>query len=417
MGKTRKRKGKAEKNMRKGKICYLLAASLTLSLACGCTKAATKDAAKRAENTVQEISDQAENIFDSDDEHVLGVKNGHPVTYPDICYGDAFDNFFGTPTWKYFQADTGEDVVEFTGYCTYHDVEVKARLQFILETDGTITYGAMSFNDVPQTQIITATMVETAFDTYMENKGITADAKADASDNDSQAAVPDTAPEADNQTPASNTTSDTDTSDTDNTNTKPDMASLEGDYTRTHAPTCALSVWSANEEGINFSMAIGASGYRAYVDFRDRTAVWTDNSTAVYTEGDYQIELKVDDDGILTFKENQPYNADFPLSGSFLKNDLIEDSSEFIFPEDDVFPINASDLEGKNAMECKIARNEIFARHGRRFSDEGLQGYFDTCIWYEGTTNPENFSEDVLNEIEKANLQTISDYEARMGFN
>lgn len=83
-----------------------------------------------------------------------------------------------------------------------------------------------------------------------------------------------------------------------------------------------------------------------------------------------------------------------------------------MFPEDDVFPIDASDLNGKTPAECKIARNEIYARHGRMFQDEQLQGYFDTCSWYRGTTAPENFSDTVLNEIEKANLQTIAEYEA-----
>lgn len=389
--------------MKKNKIYILLTAALTFSLICGCTESETKDAAKKAEDIVQEISDQAENILDSSDEHVLGVKTGHPNTYPDITYGDAFDNFFGTPTWKYFEADTGEDVVEFTGYCTYHDVEVKARLQFILAEDGTITYGAMSFNDVPQTELITIAMLEAAFEDYMERNGISED---DSTANES-AIVP----------PASDSAEDSQTSTT-GMDVKPDISSLEGDYTRTNAPTCGLSIWTVDDSGILFALGIGTSGYASYVDLRECHAVWTDDKTAVYTNGEYQIEITVGDDGSLTFLENQPnpYNTDFPLSGVYLKNEWIEDSSEFIFPESNVFTIDASELEGKNAIECKIARNEIYARHGRKFNDEALQGYFNTCIWYEGTIEPDVFSDDILNDVERANLQMITDYETRMGY-
>ena len=110
-----------------------------------------------------------------------------------------------------------------------------------------------------------------------------------------------------------------------------------------------------------------------------------------------------------------PYNEDFPLAGDYITDDIAEDNCEFVFPEDNVFPINASELEGKTAAECKIARNEIYARHGRRFNDEQLQGYFDLCSWYEGTIAPEDFSDAVLNDVEKANLQMISEYEAKIG--
>lgn len=66
--------------------------------------------------------------------------------------------------------------------------------------------------------------------------------------------------------------------------------------------------------------------------------------------------------------------------------------------------------------ECRIARNGIYARYGRRFSDESLQAYFDSCLWYEGFIEPENFSEDALNEIELANIDVIKAYEASQGF-
>ena len=61
----------------------------------------------------------------------------------------------------------------------------------------------------------------------------------------------------------------------------------------------------------------------------------------------------------------------------------------------------------------RLGRNEIYARHGRRFLDEEIQSYFDSMPWYEGTIEPEDFKESVLNKYEKRNLQKIKLYESR----
>lgn len=157
--------------MRKKSAAALMAAA-ALCMAVGCTQETAKDVQKQAEDVVQEVADQAENIADSGDERVVSVKNGYPEAYPEITFGEAFDSFSDSPTWKYFESEEGENVVEFTGYCMYQDVEVKARLQFILADDGTFSSGALSFNDVPQSQLITGAMLEKAFEQYAESNGI-----------------------------------------------------------------------------------------------------------------------------------------------------------------------------------------------------------------------------------------------------
>ena len=90
--------------------------------------------------------------------------------------------------------------------------------------------------------------------------------------------------------------------------------------------------------------------------------------------------------------------------------------SEYILPDSDSVYIQTSTLEDLTAEQCKLARNEIYARHGRRFNDESIQEYFDQCSWYEGTIAPEDFSDDVLNDYEITNLQTISTYEENKGY-
>lgn len=89
---------------------------------------------------------------------------------------------------------------------------------------------------------------------------------------------------------------------------------------------------------------------------------------------------------------------------------------------DDMFPLSSStylvmsDLEGLTKEECRIGRNEIYARHGRLFTDEFLQDYFNSKDWYEGYIEPEDFDETMLNEYEISNRDLIVEYETEMGY-
>ncbi|MCM1086616.1 MAG: YARHG domain-containing protein [Muribaculaceae bacterium] len=91
-------------------------------------------------------------------------------------------------------------------------------------------------------------------------------------------------------------------------------------------------------------------------------------------------------------------------------------STDYIFPDSDSRILSKEELTGLSADECKIARNEIYARHGRKFKDEELQSYFNACDWYEGTIEPDDFQENELSEIEIANKDLIVDYEKEKGY-
>lgn len=127
-----------------------------------------------------DIEDQIANIIQAEDTHVLSVKDGTPNIYPGRTYGEAFEKFFGSPTWKYFigtkegadEDGDGEpdytednvDIVEFTGYCTYQDVEVKALIQFTLsKNNDTFEATYLSFNDVPQNIFMLSALLEAVF--------------------------------------------------------------------------------------------------------------------------------------------------------------------------------------------------------------------------------------------------------------
>lgn len=93
-----------------------------------------------------------------------------------------------------------------------------------------------------------------------------------------------------------------------------------------------------------------------------------------------------------------------------------ENTSGYIIPGSDTMYLWPSDLYSLTQGECRLARNEIYARHGRMFDDSELQYYFDTQEWYTGTITPEDFSDDVLNEYEIYNRDIIAEYEKEMGY-
>lgn len=89
------------------------------------------------------------------------------------------------------------------------------------------------------------------------------------------------------------------------------------------------------------------------------------------------------------------------------------DSDEYIIPYSDEYVIDEGTLAGMTEDELMYARNEIYARHGRKFNDEDIQNYFNSKSWYYGYIEPDEFTDDVFNEVEKENIKIIKEYEAR----
>lgn len=78
--------------------------------------------------------------------------------------------------------------------------------------------------------------------------------------------------------------------------------------------------------------------------------------------------------------------------------------------------VTEAELDKMAAADIRIARNEIYARHGRKFDSEDLQSYFNSKSWYKGTIDAASFDEGVLNEYEKANAKFMREYEQKKGY-
>ncbi len=88
-----------------------------------------------------------------------------------------------------------------------------------------------------------------------------------------------------------------------------------------------------------------------------------------------------------------------------------EAGTDYILPDSSSRYLSAADLEDLSARELGLARNEIFARHGRQFDNAELAAYFESKDWYHGTIPSDQFDSDVLSAVEKANIELIVRYE------
>jgi hypothetical protein len=88
--------------------------------------------------------------------------------------------------------------------------------------------------------------------------------------------------------------------------------------------------------------------------------------------------------------------------------------AEYIFAESSTRCLTGGDLLQADPTVLRLARNEIYARHGRKFDAADLQEYFNSKSWYHADTAPSDFKEDVLNDIEKKNLDLIKTAENQL---
>lgn len=131
---------------------------------------------------------------------------------------------------------------------------------------------------------------------------------------------------------------------------------------------------------------------------------FSSNDRIEYEENSDEAEMPVYSDGEVIIVEQ----------AERLKDDEFQQeeyTAEYILEDSDQRYITDEEIADLDQTELSYARNEIYARHGRRFKDESLQEYFDSKSWYQGTISPDDFTEDMLSELEKDNVEKIRDLE------
>ena len=87
-------------------------------------------------------------------------------------------------------------------------------------------------------------------------------------------------------------------------------------------------------------------------------------------------------------------------------------TGEQILPESDSRNITRQDVIGLTPWELKVARNEIYARHGRPFVHKDMQCYFRSTMWY---AEDSAYTDSRLTSLEQRNAVFILNYEKEIG--
>ena len=90
----------------------------------------------------------------------------------------------------------------------------------------------------------------------------------------------------------------------------------------------------------------------------------------------------------------------------------------YILPDTDTHMYYRSDIVDMPLQVVNYAKNEVYARHNRKFESNELATYFNAQPWYNGTIEPDDFEEDnlerVMNDTEIANITTLALYEIEL---
>lgn len=401
-----------------------------------------------------DVKDHAADIAQSDNEYIKIVKNGVNDNYPDITYGEAFDDFFSSPTWKYFKgskkksddeedkSEDGEkeyDVVEFTGYCTYDDEDVKALIQFDVDKKNkSFEPSYLSLNKVSQSPLVMASLLEK----------VLSDGKDDTSEED---------------------TSEDKTDDSENETKKgDDKVYSVGDTVKikwigTWLKYTITDFGSATADdgtpAIYFKYFIENMGKKEWYVSSDDFTIYADdygvdtnnwleglkNTHGIHlasgkkTEGIFyvkkdlntisKLEVSVEDQATYLLKDdsmkdgsgtnNDENDSDKSSSTDTKTNDTPDLSAELEYDEHDDYILDSSDsryvkkseVSKMSKKKLRLARNEIFARHGYIFDSADLKKYFNDKSWYIPSIKPSKWSDSLLNKYEKKNIALIKKYE------
>ena len=93
-------------------------------------------------------------------------------------------------------------------------------------------------------------------------------------------------------------------------------------------------------------------------------------------------------------------------------------NKDYILPASNTKLLTSSDIAGLSLKELNYAKNEIYARHGRKFDSNELRTYFESKSWYEGKYSAAdfdaNYSARLLSDTERKNAEFLKNAEYAM---
>lgn len=150
--------------------------------------------------------------------------------------------------------------------------------------------------------------------------------------------------------------------------------------------------------------------------------ITSNNSNQNYATENDSYEEEYNDNNLTNgFETSQNSDKNTASEEEAQENINTAENEEYILPNSNVDYLTEADISGLTLQEINYAKNEIYARHGRRFKSQELMNYFTSKSWYKGIYDPDdfdaNYSDDALNDYEKKNAEFLRSVEYSMNPN
>ena len=166
-----------------------------------------------------------------------------------------------------------------------------------------------------------------------------------------------------------------------------------------------------------FSLTTAGFLYYLYMKEKNQINDLSSKVTNLFSELD---SLKKDKESLvsqndLLKKENEFYKTNLINSNQQNTNPydktITHNTGNYMINGSDTRIISESEINNFTPWQLKVARNEIYARHGRSFVHKDLACYFANQEWYKINSN---YSDSLLTSIENQNVSIILNYEKKI---
>lgn len=173
-----------------------------------------------------------------------------------------------------------------------------------------------------------------------------------------------------------------------------------------------FSIYQIASQEVDVALGLLCGVYRSEqysnVGAGETLMAYTDDGVLYYMVQPTDVNCYMEDEAVTAEYMNMMSYVDWIAGSIQIEGDNVHyDANQYEIPVSSIMPLEKDHLVNLTNNELWIARNEIYARHGKIFKNEYLNSYFNSCSWYEAKEGKNEIDERELNEVEILNLSLI----------